>query len=283
VVAAESVVIFFLLLAGAGRWYVFVALGAVAIACWRIFPRSPLDEAVKRPLGKGWIAAAAIFGAYGIWYFVNTLAPEIQADGMSYHLGLPYEYVRLGGFPRRITFYDLVPQGMEMLYTVAFAFGRHSAAKLVEFAFFLATLPLFFRIARRLGLGEMAALLAAVFYFCAPVAGVTGASSYNDAAGVFFALSAFYLLLVWGDTGAQGYLLRAGVLAGFCFAIKVPGIMTVACGTGLLACQRVSGRSRLKKHCLVRPRRLPNHRALAHPKHDSHRQSGRALAELVVS
>ena len=98
-VAAESVVIFFLLLAGAGRWSVFAALGALAIACWRIFPRSPLDEAVKRPLGKGWIAAAAIFGAYGIWYFVNTLAPEIQADGMSYHLGLPYEYVRLGGLP----------------------------------------------------------------------------------------------------------------------------------------------------------------------------------------
>lgn len=123
--AAESFVIFFLLLAGAGRWYVFLAIGAVAIACWRIFPRSPLGEAVKRPLGKAWIAAAAIFGAYGIWYFVSALAPEIQADGMSYHLGLPYEYVRLGGFPRRITFYDMVPQGMEMLYTAAFAFGRH--------------------------------------------------------------------------------------------------------------------------------------------------------------
>ena len=75
--AAESVVIFFLLLAGAGRWYVFLALGAVAIACCRIVPRSPLDEAVKRPLGKGWIAAAAIFGAYGIWYLTNALAPEI--------------------------------------------------------------------------------------------------------------------------------------------------------------------------------------------------------------
>lgn len=55
----------------------------------------------------------------------------------------------------------------------------------------------------------MAALLAAVFYFCAPVAGVTGASSYNDAAGVFFALSAFYLQLVWRDAGVPRYLLRA--------------------------------------------------------------------------
>ena len=83
-----------------------------------------------------------------------------------------------------------------MLYTVAFAFGRHAAAKLVEFAFFLATIPLIFRVGRRLGATDLACLVAAVFYFCAPVAGITGSSSYNDAAGVFFMLAAFYLLLL---------------------------------------------------------------------------------------
>jgi 4-amino-4-deoxy-L-arabinose transferase-like glycosyltransferase len=243
--AAESLLVFILLLAGGGRWPVFLIMGAVAAACWRIFPRSPLHEAVKHPLGKGWIAAAAVFGAYGIWYFANALAPEIMADGMGYHLGLPYEYVRLGGFPRRITFYDMVPQGMEMLYTAAFAFGRHSAAKLVEFAFFVATVPLFFRIGQRLGLGDMAALLAAVFYFCAPVAGVTGASSYNDAAGVFFTLAAFYLLLVWRDTGIQRYLWLAGVLAGFCFAVKVPGIMTVMATLAFVLWVGIGRRNRL--------------------------------------
>jgi 4-amino-4-deoxy-L-arabinose transferase-like glycosyltransferase len=225
--ASESFLVFLLLLAGAGRWYAFLGIGALAIACWRMFPRAPLGEVAKRPLGKGLIVAAAIFGSYGVWYFTNALAPEILADGMTYHLGLPYEYVRLGGFPSRITFYDLVPQGMEMLYTAAFAFGRHSAAKLVEFAFFIATAPLFFRIGRRLGLPDVAALVAAVVYYCAPVAGVTGASSYNDAGSVFFALAAFYLLLVWRDTAIARYLLLAGILAGFCFAIKAPGIMTV--------------------------------------------------------
>jgi len=124
--AAESFLVFLLLLVNAGRWYAFLAIGAFAAVCWRPFPRSPLREAVKRPLGKAWIVAAAIFGAYGLWYFTNALAPEILADGMTYHLGLPYEYLRLGGFPDRITFYDLVPQGMEMLYTAAFAFGRQA-------------------------------------------------------------------------------------------------------------------------------------------------------------
>jgi 4-amino-4-deoxy-L-arabinose transferase-like glycosyltransferase len=88
-----------------------------------------------------------------------------------------------------------------MLYTVAFAFGRHAAAKMVEFSFFVATLPLIFRVGRRLGASDLACLVAAVFYFCAPVAGITGSSSYNDAAGVFFLLAAFYQLL--GDPAGQ--------------------------------------------------------------------------------
>src|ERR1017187_10544004 len=118
---------------------------------------------------------------------------------------------------------------MEMLFTVAFSFGRHAAAKLVEFVFFLATLPLIFRVGRRLGASDLACLVAAVFYFCAPVAGITGSSSYNDAAGVFFALAAFYLLLL----AEPRYLLPAGVLAGFCYAIKLPGLI-VAAGTALM-------------------------------------------------
>jgi 4-amino-4-deoxy-L-arabinose transferase-like glycosyltransferase len=111
-----------------------------------------------------------------------------------------------------------------MLYTVAYAFGRHAAAKLVEFAFFVATVPLMLRIGARLGMNSTASLAAAVFYFCAPVAGLTGSSSYNDAAGVFFALGAFYLLL--GEN--ERHLIPAGLMAGFCYAIKLPGAAAVA-------------------------------------------------------
>src|ERR1035441_1806336 len=178
----------------------------------------------------GWV----VFGAYGVWYLVNALAPETIADGITYHLGLPREYLRLGGFPDHITFYDVVPQGMEMLYTVAFSFGRHAAAKLVEFAFFLATLPLIFRVGRRLGASDLACLVAAVFYFCAPVAGITGSSSYNDAAGVFFLLAAFYLLPI----EEPRYLLPAGALAGFCYAIKFPGVVVVAGAVLFVAARR---------------------------------------------
>jgi hypothetical protein len=143
--AIESLLVFVTLACGAGGWPVYLGLGAaplVALACTGRFH-------AFSPRSAGWrsLLPALPFLAYAAWYLVNALAPETWPDGFTYHLGLPAGYVRLGAFPDRITFFDLVPQGMEMLFTVAFAFGRHSAAKLVEFALFAATPPLILRIA----------------------------------------------------------------------------------------------------------------------------------------
>ena len=229
--AIESAIVYVLLLCHVAHWGAFLAMGVISfLAAWRFRTVQGPAEPVRIPR-----AAWLIFGAYGVWYLVNALAPETVADGITYHLGLPSEYLRLGGFPERPTFYELIPQGMEMLYTVAFAFGRHAAAKLVEFAFFLATVPLFFRIGQRLGLPDLAALVAAVFYFCAPVAGLTGSTSYNDAAGIFFALATFYLLLETVPS-VPGFWI--GIIAGFCYAIKLPGAVVPLGAVLFVAMQR---------------------------------------------
>jgi hypothetical protein len=218
----ESTLVFLLLVLHVGYWPEYLAMGAIAIAALPWFRGKSIDAIPRNRL------AIALFVAYGIFYLVNALAPETVADGLTYHLGLPYLYTRLGGFSPRITFYSILPQGMEMLFTVAFAFGRHSAAKLVEFAFFLAGVPLIFRIGRRLRMSGAGSMVAAVFYFTAPVIALTGTTAYNDGALVFFSLAAFYLLLVWRDTADPRYLLPAGLLAGFSYAIKFPGIFTTA-------------------------------------------------------
>ena len=229
--ALLSVLIFLVVLAGAAGWPAFLALGLIGSASGLAAGRCKLLPPRPRYL-------ALLFLPYALWYFVNALAPETLPDGLSYHLGLPYEYIRLGGFPSRIAFFDAVPQGMEMLYTMAFAFGRHSAARLVEFAFLLATPVLMLRIGRRLGMSDLASLVAAVFYFTAPVAGVTGSSSYTDAAMVFFTLAAFYALLTWRDTGTTLWLLPAGLAAGFCYSIKITGAVVVVAGALFVILQR---------------------------------------------
>ncbi|MDQ6699855.1 MAG: DUF2079 domain-containing protein, partial [Acidobacteriota bacterium] len=218
--AIESLMVFLLLLAGWARWPVFLGGGLIALGLlYWIRPKAHDHTPAITPLDRAsFYILLAVFATYSALYLVHALAPEIQPDAITYHLGLVSEYVRLGRFPHRIGFYEMVPQGLEMLFSVAFAFGGHSAAKLVHFAFLAATVPLVLSIGRQLNLSDRVSLVAAALYLCAPVVGVSGTCAYNDAAFVFFVLAAFYFLLArqWAP---------AGIAAGFCFAIKVNGLL----------------------------------------------------------
>ncbi|MGH9674550.1 MAG: ArnT family glycosyltransferase, partial [Bryobacteraceae bacterium] len=176
-------------------------------------------KAARSDMGRLW--AAGVLGFYGVIYVIHALAPEIQPDGYTYHLGLAREYARIGWFPDRVGFYEMLPQGLEILFALAYALGGQAAAKLVHFAFLAATVPLIFAVARRLGLEAWHGYVASILYFCAPVTGIAGTSAYNDAALVFFTLAAFYALLA-------GHAFSCGLLAGCCYAVKPTGLAIVA-------------------------------------------------------
>src|SRR6185369_6765871 len=153
--AIESLLVFGLLAAGIAHPPAFVALGVIGLAplVW-IRPRP------KAPMPPGLLGL--VFAVYGFLYFIHALAPEIQPDGVSYHLGLVSEYARLGGFPDRVAFFEMLPQGMEMLFLFAFVIGKHSAAKVVHFGFLLATVPLILELGRRMRLPNRLSGAAAV-------------------------------------------------------------------------------------------------------------------------
>jgi hypothetical protein len=218
----ESLVVFGLLVAGIAQPPVFFALGAIGL-----LPLIWLRPHLRFPLPGG--LPSVIVAVYGVLYLIHALAPEVQPDAITYHLGLVAEYARLGRFPDRVGFFEMLPQGMEMLFLFAFVIGKHSAAKLVHFGFLLATVPLFIELGRRLRLSDYISGAAAVLYFCAPVVGITGTSTYNDAALVFFTLATLLTLLL-GDQ----YLLPAGLLAGFCYAIKMNGLLVPMLAAGVV-------------------------------------------------
>ena len=104
-----------------------------------------------------------------VLYLANAMAPEISPDGATYHLGLVGRYLREHGFVR-ITdnLYAAMPEGVEMLFLFAFAFGKHSAAAMVHFAFFVALVWQVFSYARRRGFpvaGASARLCASDFTY----------------------------------------------------------------------------------------------------------------------
>src|SRR6185369_14467098 len=79
--AIESLLVFGLLAAGIAHPPAFVALGVIGLAplVWiRPRPKAPM------PIGL----LGLVFAVYGFLYFIHALAPEIQPDGVSYHLGL---------------------------------------------------------------------------------------------------------------------------------------------------------------------------------------------------
>jgi hypothetical protein len=216
--AIESALVYLFFLFHLGS-YLYILFAAIPLL---LFLRpAPFFEKV----GQAVSPAVCVLSVYAVYYLVQAMAPEIQPDAISYHLGLAAEYLRLGHFPPRVGFYEVLPQGLEMLFAVAFSVGGDSAAKLIHFAFLLATVPLIVLTARRLQLTGAQGYIAAALYFVAPVAGISGTCAYNDAALVFFTLATFYLLLLWRDTNLQAYALAAGLTAGFCYAIKFTGLI----------------------------------------------------------
>ncbi|HEY3442209.1 MAG TPA: glycosyltransferase 87 family protein [Paludibaculum sp.] len=222
-----SLCIFALLYTGNASKEALIAV--VTLSC-AFFAWRPRRE--RGPIGWGAAALPLVpLAVYFVLYLVHALAPEIQPDGVTYHLGLVAEWLRTGHFAARVGFYEVLPLGLETLFTPAVAIGGFSAAKLVHFAFLCATVPLMFRVGRRLGLSAEASLWAASLYVMAPVVGVSGSAAYNDAALVFFGLATFALLQEETDG-------CAGLAAGFCYAIKITGLLAVPAGLGWLLWKR---------------------------------------------
>ncbi len=166
---------------------------------------------------------ATAFAFYAAIYLANSLAPEKSPDGMAYHLGLVAHYLRNHGFdPTLANMYGYMPQGLEMLFLPAFAFGGHSAAATVHCAALLALPWLILNYARRLG-RPWAGVAASSLVFLSPLAGIDGVSAYNDIALAASAFALFYLLEIWREAPTPALLIPVGLLAGFCFSLKYTG------------------------------------------------------------
>ncbi len=204
------------------RTGVFLGLGAaILLLGWRrgAFRRSSAPTFPALGRGSRWLAGA-VFSAYAFLYGMNALAPEMSPDGSTYHLGLVARTLREHGLGRITTnMYANLPQGVEMLYLFAFAFGRHSAASLVHLGFTLALPLLVLSYGRRFGLPS-AGLCAGLLVLCSPVVGVAGSSAYNDVAVSCVVFATFTLVRIWSAERREGLLVPMGLLAGYCLAAK---------------------------------------------------------------
>lgn len=196
----------------------FLVLGLSVIGtAWRMGALRS-DAQPSEPLSKPQRAFfLVVFVPFAVVTFLHAMAPEWSPDGSSYHLGVIGFYYRAHVFvPVLSSMYAHLSQGAEMLYLMAYAFGRHSAAALVHWTFGVVLALLVLAWGRRQG-RNWAGIAGALFVYCTPVVMVDAASAYNDVA-VACTLFALFLLCEAG-AGAKGALLL-GMIAGYCYGLK---------------------------------------------------------------
>ena len=113
-----------------------------------------------------------------------------------------------------------------MLYLFAFAFGKHSAAALMHFAFLIALTASIILFARRRD-QLRAGMIAGLLLFLSPAIALDGTTAYADVALAAAVFGAFWALELWKETGSRRLLILAGTLGGFSFTIKYTGLLAV--------------------------------------------------------
>ncbi|HVW10862.1 MAG TPA: glycosyltransferase family 39 protein, partial [Bryobacteraceae bacterium] len=199
--------------------------GIIALGLNWKYAAAPVEAASARlPAWQKWSFAIPVI-LFTLLYLSNSIAPEHSPDGQAYHLANVYRFFRQHGFERITTnMYASISQGAEMLYLFAFSLGRHAAAATFHCCFLFALPLLMFAYGRRIG-NPAAGACAGLFFFFSPVAGVDGASAYNDIALAACGFAVFYLLEIWRENRRIALAAPVGLIAGFCFAIKYTGFV----------------------------------------------------------
>ncbi|MBC8164448.1 MAG: hypothetical protein H7Y20_01105, partial [Bryobacteraceae bacterium] len=113
--ATLSTIVFALLTCQMAWPWSFATVGVLSIAAciWRR-PWRISDGPAPSKLPVWWRGLFTIcLVVYGIYTFVNAMAPETSPDGVAYHLGLVGQYFRTGAFERYTTsMYANLPMGV---------------------------------------------------------------------------------------------------------------------------------------------------------------------------
>jgi hypothetical protein len=233
--ALASLAVFFLCLIHQARWSVFLAGGVIAILTAAMKARGAAHRKPLPAAHRNWnLLFGVILAVFFFIYFVNSLAPETSPDGSGYHLGNVARMFRNRGFDWDYrSMYSYLSQGLEMLFLVAYSFGRHSAAALVHFAFQLTLALLIVCYGRRFGFPRVG-WFAAILVYASPVVGRAGTAAYNDLAAAALVFAVFYLLQVWRETRETNLLILIGLLSGFAYGVKYTAVLTLVFAASFL-------------------------------------------------
>ncbi|MFB3917641.1 MAG: hypothetical protein ACE14M_12980 [Terriglobales bacterium] len=167
---------------------------------------------------------------------VASLAPPTAKDALLYHISLPKAFLAAGAItdvPGNIAQY--YPLGAEMnglwgmltgrligLHTGEAAFGA------IQFAYLALLIAFMCGVARRYGISNDAAKLAAASFACVPTVYASASSGYNDMALALYLLLAVDAAARWWKTPERALAVEIGLALAFALTVKLLAIFLIA-------------------------------------------------------
>lgn len=214
----------------AGLLLIGIALGVDAI---RRRPRNERVCQTRRALSR---FTSALLLIPLVLAAIAALAPPIAKDTLLYHISLPKAFLAAGGItdvPGNIAQY--YPLGAEMNGLWAMLMGRivslhtgEAAFGLVQFAYLALLIALICGAARRYGISNGGARLAAAVIACVPTVYASASSGYNDMALALYQLLAVDAAARWWKKPDRRAALEIGLALGFALGVKLLAIFLIA-------------------------------------------------------
>jgi hypothetical protein len=165
---------------------------------------------------------------WGFVILIEAVAPEVQYDALSYHLGLPRVWIdagRLIDVPEQSQSYLYL--ATEMNFTLAMLLAGQVAAKLMSFAYLGLAIGAVYALAARL-FSRRAAVVAAALFAMTPAIAWQGSTTDVDAAATAYATLGLLATFEARRDDSDRLAVLAGVLCGLAVASKLTAVIAVA-------------------------------------------------------
>lgn len=199
-------------------WKGAVSTLADLLAIWRSWRAADIQSEWAHPLAGPAVFFGTLAAACSL---MIVLAPSIAFDSVANHLPLVQFYASQHALHSVSTFgYSYYPQGMELLWTLAYVLAGQPAAQMLSGLFFLLFLAGVVRLARACGLSPSAALIAAVSCATLPFLHWTGSVMKNDMTLAFFELLSLLSFIQWLEGRDSRWVAASGFFLGQAFGVK---------------------------------------------------------------
>jgi len=208
-------------------YIIFIILAIIFLPYWyrHYKNRSVAIERIHNNTGNGpdkyWeVVLCSIIFFLSVFTLINTLAPAISYDAMSYHYGLPNIFIQenqIRYIPENIC--SGYPLNIEMLFTLGTILRGYEVANLIEYGVSILFLLSVFAFAKRF-FDRLTALVTTALLFSVPLIGLTFSRPAADMGLALFICLGLFSFIIWIDKKKDQWLVTSALFCGLALGTK---------------------------------------------------------------